>query len=53
MSETQEIVRTSPEGFASGWQSHHEARYMKRRLIALGRTDIVEDAEKYAEERMK
>lgn len=35
------------------WRNFHKVNHMEQRLIALGRSDIIEDAEEYADERMK
>lgn len=55
MSDTVTINRPclSTEALDDHWRDYHRMKHMERRLIALGRTDIIEDAEKYADERMK
>lgn len=46
-----EQIHLTPEQWNKHWRNFHARQHLEGRLIALGRTDIIEDAEKYAEER--
>lgn len=48
-----DVIRLPRTTWNTHWINHHKLRYIEDRLVALGRADIIEDAEKYAEERMK
>lgn len=53
MTDTMERPCLSQEALDRHWRDYHRMKHMERRLVAMGRADIVDDADKYADERMK
>jgi hypothetical protein len=47
-----DTIHTPVETHDTHWRHYHRMKHMERRLVAIGRADIVEEADRYADERM-